>query len=132
MVLKMGETDENVTKNAPMYSQMYATMCTYPRVDASIFCKVAKKYRVGMFVPGASYQPSPEKSVENVMSCQRLVPLYKAASDSMLLNLEAIQSHPHGMEMLYKVSIIPTSCIPPFCIHICITFMIISHTIAVE
>jgi len=102
MMKKLSENAANSAEETVSQIRMYANMCMWPRVDATIFIKVAKKYRICFFTPGEGYQPPKTEFMDNERMCQRLVPLHKASSESMLECLEGIETHPHGQDLLQK------------------------------
>ena len=102
MMRKLSENASNSADDTVSQIRMYANMCMWPRVDSNIFTKVAKKYRVCFFTPGQGYQAPKEEFMDTERLCQRLVPLHKAASESMLETLDGIKNHPHGQDLLQK------------------------------
>ena len=58
MMLKLNENSLSSVDQYTASSRMYASMCIFPHVDASVFCKIAKKYQLSAFTPGNGYDPT--------------------------------------------------------------------------
>ena len=64
MMLKLSENSLSSVEQYTANTRMYANMCIFPHVDASVFCKIAKKYRLAAFAPGEGHIPSREYILE--------------------------------------------------------------------
>ena len=58
MMLKLNQNSLSSLDQYTTNTRMFANMCIFPHVDAMVFCKIARKYRLAAFLPGDGYVPT--------------------------------------------------------------------------